>query len=390
MKEAGTALMELVRRLGTRITDLADWRDPDKCILASVLTLPFVALWIVRLTIARVDPATGAYLEPGAVGPMLAFVWFQAAGYLVIIATSWALRARWARARWLVHSTIQFWFVCYFLDLYAIGPYTSPFVMLLLVFPVLGFILLGIRPVALGLATFGVLLVASTIAERLALLPYAPLIVSDPFVDGRPHTTWILSLGAIPMLAATLILAIFAHVIVQWRNREEELRELCKIDYLTGVHNRRSFMELADLEFARARRYEKALAVVIVDVDHFKRVNDDHGHSVGDEVLKLVAKILAAEVRRYDVAARYGGEEFAILLAETNEEQARVMAERCREQIEGTELVMKGSTVRVTASIGIAAYPRDGVTRIEQLIDLADQALYRAKESGRNRIAVAA
>jgi diguanylate cyclase (GGDEF)-like protein len=357
MKEVGTALMELVRRLGTRITDLADWRDPDKCILASVLTLPFVALWIVRLTIARMDPATGAYLEPGAVGPMLAFVWFQAAGYLVIIATSWALRARCARARWLVHTTIQFWFVCYFLDLYAIGPYTSPFVMLLLVFPVLGFILLGIRPVALGLASF---------------------------------TTWILSLGAIPMLAATLILAIFAHVIVQWRNREEELRELCKIDYLTGVHNRRSFMELADLEFARARRYEKSLAVVIVDVDHFKRVNDHHGHGVGDEVLKLVAKILAAEVRRYDVAARYGGEEFAILLAETNEEQARVMAERCREQIEDTELVMKGSTVRVTASIGIAAYPRDGLTRIEQLIDLADQALYRAKESGRNRIAVAA
>jgi diguanylate cyclase (GGDEF)-like protein len=149
-------------------------------------------------------------------------------------------------------------------------------------------------------------------------------------------------------------------------------------------------MELADLEFARARRYEKSLAVVIVDVDHFKRVNDHHGHGVGDEVLKLVAKILAAEVRRYDVAARYGGEEFAILLAETNEEQARVMAERCREQIEDTELVMKGSTVRVTASIGIAAYPRDGLTRIEQLIDLADQALYRAKESGRNRIAVAA
>ena len=246
MKGANTTLTELVRRLGTRITDLADWRDPDKCILASVLTLPFVALWIVRLTIARVDPATGPYLDPGAVGPMLAFVWFQAAGYLLIIATGWALRARWARARWLVHTTIQFWFVCYFLDLYAIGPYTSPFVILLLVFPVLGFILLGIRPVALGLASFGVLLVASTIAERLALLPYAPLIVSDPLVDGRPHTTWILSLGAIPMLAATLILAIFAHVIVQWRNREEELRELCKIDYLTGVPNRRPFMELSD------------------------------------------------------------------------------------------------------------------------------------------------
>jgi diguanylate cyclase (GGDEF)-like protein len=209
-------------------------------------------------------------------------------------------------------------------------------------------------------------------------------------VDGRPHTSWILSLGAIPLLGSGLILVIFAYVVRQWRDREERLRELSNTDYLTNLHNRRSFMETAEIEFSRARRFGSSLAIVMIDVDHFKRVNDGYGHGIGDEILKLVGKILAQEVRRHDVAARYGGEEFCFLLAETDEEQARVMAERCRERIEASQLMVRGSAVRVTASVGIAAYPHQGITRVEQLIDLADGALYRAKRDGRNRVAIAA
>ena len=252
-------------------------------------------------------------------------------------------------------------------------------VVLLLVFPVLGFIVFGVRKVAYGLATFAALLVASTIAERLDIIPYAPLFVPTPLVEGRPDTSWILSLGGIPILGSGLILAIFAHVIHQWRDREERLKDLCNTDYLTNLRNRRSFMESAEIEFARARRYGNSLAIVMVDVDYFKRVNDGYGHGIGDQILKLVAKILAQEVRRHDVIARYGGEEFCFLLAETNEEQARAMAERCRGRIEAAELMVKRSVVRVTASVGIAAYPHEDVTRVEQLIDLADGALYRAR-----------
>jgi diguanylate cyclase (GGDEF)-like protein len=328
-------------------------------------------------------------MEPERVGPMLTFVWLQAAGHLAIVAAG-LLRPGVSRRPCLVHLTIQFWFVCFALTLYAIGPYTSPFAMLLLSFPVMAFIVIGVRRVAYGLVTFAVLLVASTVAERLELIPYAPLFVSTQLVDGRPHTSWVLSLGGIPLLGSAFILFIFAYVVHQWRGQEERLKELSNTDYLTHLRNRRSFMESAEIEFLRAKRYGKSLAVVMFDVDHFKRVNDDHGHATGDQVLKLVARLLAEEVRRHDVIARYGGEEFAFLLAETNQEQARVMAERCRERIVAARLLVRGMPVKVTASAGIAAYPCEGVTRVEQLIDLSDRALYRAKHSGRNRVELAA
>jgi diguanylate cyclase (GGDEF)-like protein len=303
------------------------------------------------------------------------------------------VRGRSHRQPWLVHTTIQFWFICFFLDLYAIGPYTSPFGMLLLVFPVLGFIAFGIRPMAIGLAVFAALLVVSTGAERQGLIPYAPLMLPEAFTGGRPHSSWILSLGVIPFLGSTLILAFFALVVVQWQDRERRLAELCQTDYLTGVDNRRSFMDNAETEFMRAQRYGKSLAVILVDVDHFKRVNDSHGHAIGDEVLKIVAKTLAGQMRRHDLAARYGGEEFALLLAETSQEEAQIVAERCRGLIESLALVRPGDVgepFRVTVSLGIAALPHPGVDRIERLIDVADAALYRAKSEGRNRVAIAA
>ena len=383
-------MTEFWKRFLSRITDLRGWRDADKCILASSLTIPFVAVWILRLTMAKRNPTFGPYLDQAFLGPMLAFVWFQAAGHISIILSGLALRRRSSRNAWFVHLTIQFWFACYFLDIYAIGPYTSPFAMLILVFPVLGFLVFTIRQVYTGLATFAVLLVMSTFADRLGLIPYAPLMATPPFFEGRPYTSWILSVGALPMVASALILVIFAHIIVQWRAREQELRELSKTDYLTGVRNRRSFMEHAEREFARAERHGNELAIVMVDVDHFKRVNDTYGHAIGDEVIKLVAKILVDEMRTYDVVARYGGEEFSILLSETTQEQARIMAERCRQRIERTGLVVNRTSVKVTASLGIASHSSKNLTGVEQLLDLADKALYEAKSGGRNRVAIAA
>ncbi len=373
-----------------RITHVMEWRDADKCILASTLTLGFVGLWILRMWLVERNPAYGPYMNPGFVDPMMALVLFQALGHLSIIATAAVMRRKARNLPGLVHVTNQFWYLCFFIDVYAVGPFTSPFIMLFLLAAVFGFIVFPLRPVVLSLGTFTALLVTSTIAERLGFIPYAPLIADNPLEAGRPHTSWILSLGVLPLLASALVLGLFAYVVAQLRDREQRLKEMVKTDYLTGVENRRSFMDRAETEFARARRFKKPLAVVMLDVDHFKHVNDSYGHGTGDEVLKVVARILAAEVRRHDVIARYGGEEFALLLAETDEAQARIMAERCRQTIESARLAMGGAAIKVTASVGIAAYPREDVSRIEQLIELADKALYQAKESGRNRTVSAA
>jgi diguanylate cyclase (GGDEF)-like protein len=378
------------RNLAQRLTDLIEWNDADKGILTAALTLPFVALWILRLSMVQRYPHLGPYIDQDFLRPMLGFVWIQGFGHLAIIAVGLILRRRAKRHPWFVHCVNQFWYITFFFPLYAIGPYTSAFVMLVLIGPVLGFLIFPLRPVGLGLASFALLLVASTIAERLELIPYAPLLATPPLVDGRPHYTWILSVGGIPLLASALILGIFAYVTTQWRDREQLLKDLCRTDYLTVLHNRRSFMERATIEFSRAKRFRKSLAVVILDLDHFKRVNDRFGHGTGDEVLRRVAKLLADQVRRHDIVARYGGEEFSLLLAETDGEQARIMADRCREDIEEARLIVDGVPVAVTASVGIAAYPCEGVARVEQLIDLADSALYLAKKSGRNRVSLAA
>lgn len=374
----------------SRVTHVMEWRDADKCALASLLTLGFVGVWILRMWLVERNPAYGPYMNQDFVAPMMALVLFQAFGQSVLIAVALLLRRKARRLPWLVHLTNQFWYVCFFLDLYAVGPFTSPFAMLVLLAAVFGFVVFPLRPVLYSLGTFTALLVASTIAERAGAIPYAPLMVTDPLDAGRPYTSWMLSLGVLPLLASVFVLGLFAHVVGQLQDREQRLKELVKTDYLTGVDNRRSFMDRAEREFIRAKRFNKPLTVVMLDVDHFKRVNDSYGHGTGDEVLKVVARILAAEIRRHDVIARYGGEEFALLLAETDEAQARIMAERCRQKIESARLALKGAAIKVTASVGIASCPREGVEKIGQLIDLADKALYQAKESGRNQTVIAA
>jgi two-component system cell cycle response regulator len=165
------------------------------------------------------------------------------------------------------------------------------------------------------------------------------------------------------------------------------LEALASTDPLTDVLNRRALDERLAVELERARRYTSEVTLLMVDIDHFKRVNDTHGHLVGDDVLMEVAALLTQTVRTTDIVARYGGEEFAIILPETGEEGAIRFAERIRERMEGNAFRVDDTlTLRVTASIGVATYPAPKVDTVEDLIARADQALYRAKAEGRNRV----
>ncbi len=164
-----------------------------------------------------------------------------------------------------------------------------------------------------------------------------------------------------------------------------ELQRLAVIDDLTGLYNRRHFFELARLEFERARRYRRALSIIMIDIDHFKDVNDRWGHLVGDQVLRAVAQRCKQSIREMDVIGRYGGEEFALLMPETDVDGARQIAERLREAIGETPIQARGETVSVTISIGLASLGQ-GYTDLDQLISVADESLYHAKVSGRNTI----
>lgn len=166
------------------------------------------------------------------------------------------------------------------------------------------------------------------------------------------------------------------------------LERLAREDSLTGLANRRHFMEILERELERSDRYGHPLALIMLDLDHFKAVNDNHGHAAGDRVLCEAARALRTVCRDVDLAARLGGEELAILLPETDAAGARIVAERARERIAAVaHTAPDGSTVRVTASFGVAAV-RPGATS-EGVLHAADEALYRAKDAGRNQVAMA-
>jgi len=165
------------------------------------------------------------------------------------------------------------------------------------------------------------------------------------------------------------------------------LEALAHTDPLTQLLNRRALVARLAAELDRARRYDSVVSLLMIDLDHFKQVNDTHGHLAGDEVLREAAALFSAAVRSVDLVARYGGEEFVIVLPETRHDGATIFAERLREQIEAHRFPVVGSKVlQLTASIGVASYPSSGVESPEELFARADEALYRSKAAGRNQV----
>ena len=167
----------------------------------------------------------------------------------------------------------------------------------------------------------------------------------------------------------------------------EEIYRMTIIDGLTQVHVKRYLLEALDKELMRARRHVRDLSFLMLDIDHFKKINDVHGHLAGDYVLKEVARIIQQRIRRDEVLARYGGEEFAIILPETTLEGAHALADGLREKIEESRFVFQSETIRVTISIGGALLQDSDRTSLD-LIKRADEKLYEAKRAGRNRVIV--
>lgn len=160
-------------------------------------------------------------------------------------------------------------------------------------------------------------------------------------------------------------------------------------DALTGIHNRRYLERQLAEEIGRAQRYSLALSILVIDMDHFKRVNDTHGHPAGDQVLKTLGALIRETIRTYDIAARYGGEEFLIIAPSTTATDVLTLAERLRERVESHPFALEKETLALTVSIGVAGLCKETNT-VTKFIQVADEALYQAKQQGRNRIVLAA
>ena len=213
------------------------------------------------------------------------------------------------------------------------------------------------------------------------VIPYAPIFQIDGqlFLNGF----WLLSMlyFVIPILITCLIL--FEILLSQWRHRERLIQHLSQIDPLTNTFNRRRISQ--SLEYFHQQDPHNPYAVVLLDLDHFKNINDQFGHHMGDTVLIAVSQKLGLHLRESDVVGRFGGEEFILILKQSSALKARQIAERCRAAIE--DLVIQnedGRAIRITASFGIAL--ATDKLKPQQLLDQADKALYAAKASGRNQI----
>ncbi|MDC4224143.1 MAG: diguanylate cyclase [Candidatus Manganitrophus sp.] len=179
-----------------------------------------------------------------------------------------------------------------------------------------------------------------------------------------------------------------------WKNEEykvllKNVQELAMTDPVTGLFNRRYFREVLQQEFSRAQRYGTLFSCFMIDVDHFKPINDTYGHESGDRVLSEVARLLQVQLRDVDLIARYGGDEFAVLLPESPRAKARPIAERIREAAYSQIHSFLPKRHSVTLSIGISGLPDPGLQHPSQVIATADFALYRAKRGGKNRVDIA-
>jgi diguanylate cyclase (GGDEF)-like protein len=170
----------------------------------------------------------------------------------------------------------------------------------------------------------------------------------------------------------------------------DRLQRLAALDPLTGIYNRRFGLGRLHEEFGRAVRNGSPLGVLMFDIDHFKDVNDTYGHLVGDRVLKSICAIArSSSLREGDVLLRYGGEEFVVVLPAASADDIRIVGERLRRSIEDSSLSDGAKTVKVTISVGGAAYPNHNVENEDVLLRLSDEAMYLAKNTGRNRVEIA-
>jgi len=197
-----------------------------------------------------------------------------------------------------------------------------------------------------------------------------------------------------PFQHAEIVIRVNTHITLQrlrkhLEEQNAELERLANTDYLTNLYNRRRFFHTAEREFAEAVKKERPISVTLLDLDYFKRVNDTHGHLVGDQVLIHIAHLIRSYCRENDMAARYGGEEFAILHLDTDRKLAYQVVEEIRKEVEATPYVNDSDEIGMTFSAGVVdTQVCEGCPRVDDFLSIADKALYRAKDAGRNQVVV--
>lgn len=369
------------------ISNPLDWRAIDRLILLASLVM--IAPVMLGATLLAAMWLTPRFIDHGVGVWLLAFYAVHAIVLGTYIAV--ALRRRHESSDWpaLENFVVGSFVVNVLVGSFLTGTHFSQGLLLIFLGINITSALVNIHKILTAYFLVCVVMMVFAVIDFTGTVQAAPLFAVAPITpDGAPVTGWLalqVTLGAILLAISRISMA----AISRWVEREDLYREMSTIDGLTRLTNRSSFIARGHSELSRARRVPAHVACVMVDLDHFKRINDTWGHHAGDKVLVVASSILMEMARQYDEVGRYGGEEFAILLPNATIDGAAAVAERIREKIAATSVEVDGQEISITASFGVACYPAPGIDDLNDLLKAADKALYEAKESGRNRVVLA-
>lgn len=371
----------------TRITRLLDWTARDKAWLLAVITVPlhlFYAGWAwVSLNLTEFG---ARFLSPDITQDALIYSLAAALYWAVVAVWGSALRHLQRDSMLMVNIVIFTYGLSQLPLAYMIGLAAPMTGVILLGATITGFVLFSFWRVLLAFFISLLVLIALSVMTVHGTLEYAPAFLSDPISREYVSPYYVTSQFMLGVPFVTIAFVICYMLLSRWRRREAQAQRLAVTDSLTGVANRRAFLDVLDQEYIRARRASGPLAVVMLDLDHFKATNDNHGHAAGDAVLCHAAEVLSRVVREVDCVGRLGGEEFAVVLPGATAAEAVEVAERCRAALCQAPVMYQGVAIEVAASLGVCGLPADSVQRASRLLELADKALYAAKEAGRNRV----
>ncbi len=381
----------LRQTLTTSIPNPMDWQPIDRLILLALLVLfAPVCFGLVLIVTNEVAPE---YLNQTLVPWLL---WGYAIHALILVGMVFAAFQRRDHANhWPMFENfiIGSYLVVVLISSYLTGAHFSEGLLLIFLGVNITGVLANVNKIRKCYWVVVPVMMAMMVADFNHSVPYAILLEQSPIEStGRPLVGWMILRAIIVLILAALIyLCILA--MKRWVERESLYLEMSSIDGLTRLANRNSFINRGQEEIARTRKHVSAfgnsLACIMIDLDHFKDINDTWGHHAGDEVLVATSRIMMENARQNDEVGRYGGEEFAILLPGTNLVKAKRIAERLRQKISETRVEVDGQIIEVTASFGVACYPTQGIDNMNDLLKAADKALYEAKETGRNKVVLA-
>ena len=367
-----------------QLDNVLEWSYARKSMLVMMILLPILLQYTLLNFHQRLYPSP--YINNEYLQLMTPIHFGLIIGCLVIILLCrWLERYEWSHVL-LAYLSVSYYALSLVYLAYFIGIWCLPVGLVLAGAPIFGFILFPRQVIYTALMfAFGWICMISVLTA-MGYLAYSPLFYDSFYIDpaAKPFLLFCYTYFALPHLFSILLLSDL--FLIHWRRREEIIHQLSLTDSLTRLNNRRAITHYLQKNLEEAHARKEPLSVILVDLDHFKAINDNFGHLMGDEALRRSSECMREVMRKQDQLGRYGGEEFLIVLGQTGLDEAIMVAERCRRNLEQTLLISeKGERIPITASFGVYCSTRPDES-VDEVIHEVDHWLYFAKEHGRNRV----